>query len=148
MAILFDMNKLFEEFTYRILKRFAPADVTVGAQIPRNFWGKRKRRPDLVIEKAGKISVIDTKWKVPDERGPSDEDLNQMYVYSDCFNCEKPILLYPKIGKGIDMEDAYNVTKEGKQVKCAMKSYELVFVERNIEFYMTYENLRSAINIY
>lgn len=107
MAILFDMNKLWEEFVFRRLKKEEEAfRITVSRQSSVSFWLKDKAtssktvRPDIVINytdanNQGKNLIIDTKWKTNDDMNPSDEDLKQMFVYNMFWKCEKSILLYP-----------------------------------------------------
>ncbi|MBL0200335.1 MAG: restriction endonuclease [Chitinophagaceae bacterium] len=101
LALLFDMNKLWEEYVFRMLQRNKPADVDVSFKNNQRFWEKKIIEPDIVVtKKVGDKSeyfVIDTKWKVIDYRSPSDDDLKQMYVYNQYWNAGKSMLLYPKI---------------------------------------------------
>ena len=100
VALMFDMNKLWEEYVYVILKRQL-TDYTVSAQRYKDFWqsdtkGGKIVRPDIVIEKDGKcIAVLDTKWKIPYDGKPSDEDLKQMFVYHKYWSTNLTALLYP-----------------------------------------------------
>ena len=101
LTLLFDMNKLWEEYIYRMLIRTKRDDISVSFQNKQKFWEGRTIRPDLVITKNqnGKIDtyVIDTKWKVLDvtRPKPSDDDLKQMYTYNLYWNANKSMLLYP-----------------------------------------------------
>jgi 5-methylcytosine-specific restriction enzyme subunit McrC len=102
LAILFDMNMLFEEFVYRRLKyNLSPDGYTVRRQNSRRFWKNRKMRPDILVSKDGKNIVIDTKWKIlnADKLYPSDADLRQVFVYNLYFDAEKGVLLYPRPDK-------------------------------------------------
>ena len=101
LTLLFDMNKLWEEYIYRMLIRANRDDIHVSFQNKQKFWEGRTIRPDLVItKKHGSKSdtyVIDTKWKVLDVKNPnpSDDDLKQMYAYNLYWNASKSMLLYP-----------------------------------------------------
>lgn len=104
IAILFDMNKLWEEFIFRRLKKLESAhDIIVERQQSRNFWRTslmprpKTIRPDMVIRSisTGRVIVLDTKWKIIDGLIPDDDDLKQMYVYNLFWSCDKSILLYP-----------------------------------------------------
>ena len=101
LAILFDMNDLWEEYIFRQLKRHCFEGWNITAQHEKNFWkqtatNRRKRiRPDMVILANGKKIIIDTKWKLPDDNIPSDNDLKQMYVYNQYWEGTS-ILLYPQ----------------------------------------------------
>lgn len=104
IAILFDMNKLWEEFVYRRLKKEEEhLNVTVHRQESHGFWNSgnlrtpKKIRPDIVIRKGTETIIVDTKWKVLDELVPGDEDLKQIFVYNLFWNCDKSILLYPSL---------------------------------------------------
>lgn len=94
IALMFDMNKLWEEYVYIMLRRHLPeSDVTPQEQ--KVLWytnGVKKRiKPDIVINKN---LILDTKWKLPD-RTPSDADLHQLYTYLKFFNAKKVALVYP-----------------------------------------------------
>lgn len=101
LALLFDMNKLWEEYVFRMLQRNKPKNISVEFQNSQRFWEHKTIRPDIVITKRDdektEIFVIDTKWKVIDYRNPSDDDLKQMYAYNIYWNSSKSMLLYPKI---------------------------------------------------
>lgn len=101
LALLFDMNKLWEEYVFRMLQRDKPLNVSVEFQNSQKFWETKTIRPDIVVTKKNgnetETFVIDTKWKVIDYRNPSDDDLKQMYAYNIYWNSGKSMLLYPKI---------------------------------------------------
>lgn len=103
-TMMFDMNKLWEEFVYVTLRRKLTG-YEVTAQHRKPLWHSNNStktiKADLVIQKDGKseIHVLDTKWKMPRFNGkivPSDGDLHQMYVYLHEYgNVKKVALLYP-----------------------------------------------------
>ena len=101
LTLLFDMNKLWEEYIYRMLMRSKSNDVTVNFQNKQKFWEGRTIRPDIVLTKKTdgikETFVIDTKWKVLDavKPKPSDDDLKQMYTYNMYWDAKKSMLLYP-----------------------------------------------------
>ncbi|MFD2143974.1 McrC family protein [Mucilaginibacter antarcticus] len=103
IAILFNMNQLWEEYIFKILHKSRPQSVkNIYNQKSIRFWetaaSKRYLKPDIVIETAeqGNI-VIDTKWKNinndPSKIGM--DDLRQMYAYHHFFEARKCYLLYP-----------------------------------------------------
>ena len=95
LAMLFDMNRLWEEFIYVTLRRYLPADYDVTAQERKKFWENRIIKPDIVIRHGDELIILDTKWKQPEKMTPSDSDLHQMYVYYKYFGAKKVALLYP-----------------------------------------------------
>jgi len=112
LTILFDMNKLFEVFIYKLLKKeeryFSEYSLHVNKQTSRAFWRGKTIRPDVIINyqvkksKEGKAEinrvVLDTKWKVLRDGLPSDADLKQMFTYNIQFGATHSILFYPATG--------------------------------------------------
>jgi 5-methylcytosine-specific restriction enzyme subunit McrC len=94
LALLFDMNSLWEEYILARLKH-SEKDVTVYGQQSTTFWNNISIRPDIVIESGTNNFIIDTKWKNINGSKPSTEDLRQMYVYNDYWKSDKAMLLYP-----------------------------------------------------
>jgi len=115
IAIMFDMNMLWEAFVLKSLKR--NSQYRVKGQVEIDFWKSEggakatKIRPDIVLEDGSGVIVLDTKWKIPIDGKPSISDLHQMYSYSQFFEAYKSYLVYPseetKIKKG-DFKKAQN----------------------------------------
>ncbi len=105
IAILFDMNVLFERLVFvemrRAQRRFADYSLRVTAQNSRSFWNGKTLRPDILAEyiKDGTPTkiILDTKWKSLSTPSPSDADLKQMYAYNLHFGSHKAVLVYPKV---------------------------------------------------
>ncbi|MCD0467232.1 McrC family protein [Flavobacterium sp. ENC] len=94
LALLFDMNNLWEEYILARLKQ-SDRDVNVYGQLSNPFWNGISIRPDIVIEHQSEKFIIDTKWKNISYSKPSTHDLRQMYVYNDYWKSTKAMLLYP-----------------------------------------------------
>lgn len=99
LTLLFDMNKLWEEYIYRILQKHKPEGSQVSFQNSNKFWEHKKIRPDIVITNNKVNYIIDTKWKIIEANNPSDDDLKQMFTYNLHWKAEKSLLLYPSIGQ-------------------------------------------------
>ncbi|MGI9580374.1 McrC family protein [Chryseobacterium sp. RRHN12] len=101
LALLFDMNRLWEQFVYIVLKKnIKHTNVKIRAQQSKEFWRSEtaasKMKPDIVLEVNGNRIVMDTKWKNLNGRYlPSPEDLRQMYAYHRYFKATKTALIYP-----------------------------------------------------
>lgn len=101
LALMFDMNKLWEQFVYKSLLRHKDSTTRIIAQNSRFFWKpdsgiRSKIRPDIVVntDKFGSV-VLDTKWKNLTGNNPSPDDLRQMYVYLVYYDSKRVALVYP-----------------------------------------------------
>ncbi len=105
LALLFDMNNLWEEYILIQLKKASLNTLyKIEGQQSKAFWGTMTIRPDIIIKQEGETQiVIDTKWKRMDGNKPSTNDLRQMYVYNDHWESNCSILLYP----GVKQEKIY-----------------------------------------
>lgn len=97
LALLFDMNDLWEEYVLAKLKSVHMEDLLVKGQESKSFWNGIKIRPDIIIQKSDKTYVIDTKWKNIGVGKPSTNDLRQMFVYNRYWNSYRALLLYPSL---------------------------------------------------
>lgn len=102
LALMFDMNVLWEKFVYKVLKKGLGYDFLVTEQVKKNFWKPEKGqkttiRSDILIKntKTNSFFVLDTKWKNITNTKISVEDLRQMYVYLDFYQAKKVALFYP-----------------------------------------------------
>ena len=97
LAFMFDMNHLFEEFVFRIIKKgFVSSKNIEVSRRNKKFWENKLIRPDIVVESFKRNIVLDTKWKIPPNGIPSDDDLKQIYVYNNYFESPVSYLLYPE----------------------------------------------------
>ena len=127
LALLFDMNKLWEEYVYRMLLRAQDNQYQIEFQNSQKFWEHKTIRPDIVVTKTEGANVekfvIDTKWKIIDYRNPSDDDLKQMYAYNLYWDSGKCMLLYPKTE---DFPESFGIFHKGRENGNACK---LGFIE-------------------
>lgn len=100
LAILFDMNKLFEEFVATALEKAFPGQVqtqktlTIIDSIGGYTNTSYSLRPDILFRND---TIIDTKYKILDlpDNKPSEADIYQMLAYNRFFNRHNIILCYP-----------------------------------------------------
>lgn len=107
-ALLFDMNRLFEEYIGRLVRRlFAAERQRVQLQGPKSYLALKpdggnafELNPDIVGLRDGSAAwIVDTKWKRLDESafrdGVSSTDMYQMNAYARRYDCAEVLLLYP-----------------------------------------------------
>ena len=118
LAIMFDMNVLWEKFILISLRKNAPDNTLIKGKVKRPFWLDESKlqvgmEPDIVIEKGDDTYILDTKWKVLQGSRPSDDDLKQMYVYTKYFKSRFTALVYPDDGiktrKGAFFHEVQNI---------------------------------------
>jgi len=97
-AIMFDMNKLFEQTVIRLLSleaRKSNDGIQVLGKESTSFWRRMHLRPDILLEKNGMIVIVDTKWKLLSGGIPNEHDVRQVFAYSLYFSAPRVVLLYP-----------------------------------------------------
>lgn len=111
VALLFDMNQLFEAYVARIAqKTLRPLGYDVRTQGPQNYLaahialngrhrGAFATRPDIHVSGNDKTVIMDTKWKRLDDaqsaQGISQADAYQMYGYAGVYRADMVVLIYP-----------------------------------------------------
>lgn len=130
LALMFDMNKLWEQFVYVSLRQHKKENTTITGQTSKFFWkpqrGYRvKMRPDIVVNKdRNDCVVLDTKWKNLNGYNPSPDDLRQMYVYHEYYGANKVALIYP--GKETSNSNGNYldpITRQETEKECSVISF-------------------------
>lgn len=146
LAILFDMNDLWEEYVYRQLIQYCPKEIKVIPKVEKKIWKKvglqnkyRKVIPDIVLSKDEHTLVLDTKWKLPKNDIPDDSDLKQMFVYNEFWNKANAVLFYPKesgettIEEGVFLPIDYDTNRmQPSQHKCCVMKASVLSSESQI----------------
>lgn len=122
LALMFDMNVLWEEYVYRILNKQVRNDYEVLSQKRYKFWEHKIVQPDLILKErtTNQTYVIDTKWKVIDSKHPADDDLKQMYVYNYHSKSLNSMLLYPRTHGQEDVQGKFRLLQNGKEHYCSL----------------------------
>ncbi|REE27251.1 5-methylcytosine-specific restriction enzyme subunit McrC [Winogradskyella pacifica] len=126
IALMFDMNKLWEEYILQSIKKEGSKEFIIRGQKQKVFWNKKVIKPDIVLESRSgdKTFIIDTKWKVVNDGKPGDDDLKQMYAYNYRWNCNHSMLLYPSTTNQNTIKGDYFIAEDDKAHSC-----ELAFAE-------------------
>jgi 5-methylcytosine-specific restriction enzyme subunit McrC len=130
VALLFDMNFLFEAWVTRQWRRWcAPLGYTLSAQdrgrcLAQDSAGKNAfpLRPDIVIRDGENkvVQILDAKWKQPGENlaGISQADVYQMTAYAQAYQCPSLGLIYP--GWQDALLEIENYRLNGRDVRLAL----------------------------
>ena len=106
-SLLFDMNRVFEDFVAAFLKkqviphldgyRLYPQAKSQRRHLMRDGdRGVLLLQPDILITSNDRQLVLDTKWKQFSSTVGSD-DLYQLYAYTKRYECRRSVLLYPHV---------------------------------------------------
>ncbi len=144
ISFMFDMNHLFEEFVYKALKR-----TLVNYRVERrmiSYWNGKRLIPDILLTNRNNeddIIVLDTKWKIPKDNRPNDQDLRQIFTYNEYFKSKKGALLYPRT------EDFKMISEmfEEKDHNCSMIGLQFFNEHRELDLSCLAESLKKDLDI-
>jgi len=135
ITMLWDMNKLFEEFVFEIMKRMQEElQCKITAQIGRRLLRgdnskKRNTFVDIMAEKDdGEKIVLDTKYKK--FRGLTDvanADIFQVSTYCLLHNATHAVLIYPRYDENAPSLSEYflNTDENAPKIKIGFKTINL-----------------------
>jgi 5-methylcytosine-specific restriction enzyme subunit McrC len=143
LALLFPMEKVFEDFVGTMFKRAYP-DKDVRLQHKKhhlievhNGYPKFALIPDIVMTEKENRRIFDTKWKLINKDKPKDNydisqgDCYQMFAYGEKYKSNELYLLYPKNDNfASSMEFKFYTDKKMKLFVCPVDLKE-VFNENN-----------------
>ncbi|WP_194775550.1 McrC family protein [Pararhodonellum marinum] len=123
LALMFDMNELWEQFVAISLRK--QKGFKVHTQKRKYFWSpstgpRRTIRPDILIEVGKSKYVLDTKWKLLSDNRPSVKDIRQMYAYHHYFEAEKVALVYPGELNGISGKYVEIDQSKDSSIECSL----------------------------
>ncbi len=102
LALLFDMNKLWEGFLRNSLHRYLPEGYGVRRRPAEAYWtpeGPMRSailNPDLFLTyRSQPIAILDAKWKK--HTRPSSKDLQQLFTYARHYGVPHVALTYPSV---------------------------------------------------
>lgn len=153
IALMFDMNMLWEEYVYRVLRRELRREWEVHGQKRKRFWEKKVIKPDIVLRhrESGVVYVIDTKWKLPEKQKPSDNDLKQMFAYNHYWKCTHSLLLYPSDSTESGMKGGYSekilINETQEDHFCSMGYLDLVEYYQNRDKWSISVVIRNMLEV-
>ncbi len=138
LAIMFDMNYLWESFITWSLARALNHNEKLHSQSRRAFWCHQDNwtlhlKPDILVQFEQRNVVIDTKWKF--QSGLAINDIRQLFAYQHYFSADKGYLLYPErlVDEHVELKQGHfykpNLTRaveEYTNLSCGMLYADLI----------------------
>ncbi len=162
ITLIWDMNKLFEEFVFEIMKKFegelgCKLVAQKGRRLLKNDTSKKRNTfVDIMVEKGDgdelERIVLDTKYKkFVSSDDFSNTDVFQVSTYCLLHNAYHAILLYPKYGtNGPDRDFELNIDEEIKEkyqidFKTINLQYDYIGKKENLESIK--EDIKRILNV-
>lgn len=149
ITLIWDMNKLFEEFVFEIMKKFegelgCKLVAQKGRRLLKNDTSKKRNTfVDIMVEKGDgeefERIVLDTKYKkFVSSDDFSNADVFQVSTYCLLHNAQHAILLYPKCGYNEpDRDFELNIDEEIKE------KYQIDFKTIDLQYENISKNLEN-----
>lgn len=136
ITLIWDMNKLFEEFVFEIMKKFKDElgyklVAQKGRRLLKNDTIKKRNTfVDIVVEKGDgeelERIVLDTKYKkFVSSDDFSNADVFQVSTYCLLHNTNKAVLIYPRWNKEVPKVSSFNLNTDEKDIKIDFKTIDL-----------------------
>lgn len=144
IALLWDMNQLFEEFVFEVIARKSVVkDINVtyqkGRKLLRNGTLKQRNTfVDIFIERGKEKEkiVVDTKYKLlEDLNSVSNADVFQVSTYCLLHDANKAVLIYPQWNEKINISQCFlNTSDSAKQYAINFKTINL---QKDLQKYLS-----------
>ena len=130
IALLFDMNRLFETYVAIMIRKIAYSlGYVVTEQGPNrglvadsDGHELMSTRPDIHVDLHGRTIIFDTKWKqlvLGPAFGITAADLYQMHAYQHVYGASDTVLIFPKahVLGGADSQVQWTFIESSKSLK-------------------------------
>lgn len=138
ITLIWDMNKLFEEFVFEIMKKFKDKlgyklVAQKGRRLLKNDTSKKRNTfVDIMVEKGDgeelERIVLDTKYKkFVSSDDFSNADVFQVSTYCLLHNANKAVLIYPRWNKEVPKVSSFKLNTDEKDIKIDFKTIDLCY---------------------
>ncbi len=138
ITLIWDMNKLFEEFVFEIMKKFegelgCKLVAQKGRRLLKNDTSKKRNTfVDIMVEKGDgdelERIVLDTKYKkFVSSDDFSNVDVFQVSTYCLLHNADKAVLIYPRWNKEVPNVPSFKLNTDEKDIKINFKTIDLCY---------------------
>ena len=136
ITLIWDMNKLFEEFVFEIMKKNeSEFGWTFTAQKGKRLLAgddnkKRNTYVDIYAENDKDKIILDTKYKIFTGTDDfSNADVFQVSTYCLLHNADKAVLIYPRWNKEVPNVPSFKLNTDEKDIKINFKTVDLCYVD-------------------
>ncbi|MBQ2983457.1 MAG: hypothetical protein IJD57_01495 [Candidatus Gastranaerophilales bacterium] len=134
ITLIWDMNKLFEEFIFEIMKKNETEfGWTFTAQKGKRLLAgddnkKRNTYVDIYAENDKDKIILDTKYKIFTGTDDfSNADVFQVSTYCLLHNADKAVLIYPRWNKEVPNVPSFKLNTDEKDIKINFKTIDLCY---------------------
>ena len=134
ITLIWDMNKLFEEFVFEIMKKNeSEFGWTFTAQKGKRLLAgddnkKRNTYVDIYAENDKDKIILDTKYKIFTGIDDfSNADVFQVSTYCLLHNADKAVLIYPRWNKEVPNVPSFKLNTDEKDIKINFKTIDLCY---------------------
>ena len=134
ITLIWDMNKLFEEFIFEIMKKNeSEFGWTFTAQKGKRLLAgddnkKRNTYVDIYAENVKDKIILDTKYKIFTGTDDfSNADVFQVSTYCLLHNADKAVLIYPRWNKEVPNVPSFKLNTDEKDIKINFKTVDLCY---------------------
>lgn len=134
ITLIWDMNKLFEEFIFEIMKKNeSEFGWTFTAQKGKRLLAgddnkKRNTYVDIYAENDKDKIILDAKYKIFTGTDDfSNADVFQVSTYCLLHNADKAVLIYPRWNKEVPNVPSFKLNTDEKDIKINFKTVDLCY---------------------
>ena len=134
ITLIWDMNKLFEEFVFEIMKKNeSEFGWAFTAQKGKRLLAgddnkKRNTYVDIYAENGKDKIILDTKYKIFTGTDDfSNADVFQVSTYCLLHNADKAVLIYPRWNKEVPNVPSFKLNTDEKDIKINFKTVDLCY---------------------
>lgn len=158
ITLIWDMNKLFEEFVFEIMKKFegelgCKLVAQKGRRLLKNDTSKKRNTfVDIMVEKGDgdelERIVLDTKYKkFVSSDDFSNADVFQVSTYCLLHNADKAVLIYPRWNKEVPNVPSFKLNTDEKDIKINFKTIDLCYTNLKQHLEEIRDNIKDILKV-
>lgn len=158
ITLIWDMNKLFEEFVFEIMKKFKDKlgyklVAQKGRRLLKNDTSKKRNTfVDIMVEKGDgeelERIVLDAKYKkFVSSDDFSNADVFQVSTYCLLHNANKAVLIYPRWNKEVPKVSSFKLNTDEKDIKIDFKTIDLCYTNLKQHLEKILDDIKEILKV-